>query len=73
MPDTRAAIPPDLNALPEHALLTRKQIHQLTGFAEITLKVWAKQGRGPKMTRIEGAPRFLVRDVRAWLEGRQDG
>lgn len=59
---------PDLAALPDHALLTPKQVHSLTGFAVITLRVWAAKGRGPKVTRIEGMPRYQVRDVREWLE-----
>lgn len=61
---------PDLNALPDHALLTRKQVHQLTGFAEITLRVWAAKGRGPRVSRLSGNPRYSVRDLKAWLEGR---
>lgn len=65
---SRAAVP-DLNSLPDHATLTRKQVAALTGFADITLRVWAGKGRGPKVTRLEGVPRYLVRDLRAWLEG----
>lgn len=59
---------PDLNTLPEHALLTQQQLHRLTGFALITFRIWAAQGRGPKITRVEGRPRYMARDVRAWLE-----
>lgn len=74
MPDTtsRAAMP-DLTSLPDHATLTRKQVASLTGFADITLRVWAGKGRGPKVTRLEGAPRYLARDLRAWLEGGANG
>jgi hypothetical protein len=61
---------PDLNALPDHALLTRKQVHRLTGFAEITLRVWSSQGRGPRVSRVSGNPRYSVRDLKDWLEGR---
>ncbi|MES2335198.1 MAG: hypothetical protein V4551_11055 [Pseudomonadota bacterium] len=61
---------PDLDTLPAHALLTRAQLQRLTGLANITLRVWSSQGRGPKLTRIEGNPRYMVRDVKAWLEGR---
>jgi predicted DNA-binding transcriptional regulator AlpA len=61
---------PDINALPEHALLTQQQLHKLTGFALITFRIWASQGRGPKVTRINGnLPRYMARDVRAWIEG----
>ena len=51
------------------ALLTRAQVADVSGFAPITLKMWAPQGKGPKITRIEGLPRFRVGDVRACLKG----
>ena len=74
MPGTSArASMPDLNSLPDHATLTRKQVAKLTGFADITLRVWSTRGRGPKVTRLEGAPRYLARDVRAWLESADNG
>ena len=61
----------DLNALPDLACLTTKQLAVLTGFAEITLKTWRGQetGRGPRVTYIEGRPRYLVRNVKNWLMG----
>lgn len=59
---------PDLASLPDHALLTPKQVHALTGFAVITLRVWAAKGRGPKVTRIEGVPRYMARHIREWME-----
>ena len=58
----------DIDRLPVGALLTYVQLSQITGFAESTLKRWAGAGRGPRMTRIEGLPRFKVGDVKAWLE-----
>ena len=60
---------PDLDRLPSSALCTTKQLAALSGFAEITLKTWRRQdiGRGPKVTYIEGRPRYLVRDVKAWV------
>jgi predicted DNA-binding transcriptional regulator AlpA len=57
----------DLSTLPADALLTRRQVADATGFSEITLKTWAAKSRGPKITRIEGMPRFRVADVRAWM------
>ncbi|SFP31485.1 Helix-turn-helix domain-containing protein [Tranquillimonas alkanivorans] len=59
----------DLEALPPSSLLTRKQVAQVIGFSEVTLKTWAREGRGPRITRIEGKPRFRVRDVQAWIGG----
>lgn len=59
---------PNLDTLPETALLTRAQVAELTGFALHTLKMWAKTGRGPQITVIEGRPRYRAGDVRAWLQ-----
>lgn len=64
---------PDLSAMPDHYLLTPKQVSELSGFAIITLRVWEHKGRGPKMTRVEGVPRYMARDVRAWLEAHEVG
>ncbi|WP_424360984.1 hypothetical protein [Methylocystis parvus] len=58
---------PNLTALPPHAALDRQQVCAATGFALQTLKVWAKQGRGPRITYLEGRPRYLVRDVLDWM------
>lgn len=58
---------PDLEKLPDTALLTRRQLSDLSSFALITLKVWAKKGRGPQITVVEGRPRYRVRDVREWM------
>lgn len=57
----------DLSSFPADALLTRKQVADATGFSEITRKNWAVKSRGPKITRIEGMPRFRVADVREWM------
>jgi predicted DNA-binding transcriptional regulator AlpA len=59
----------DLEALPRTALLTRKQVAHAIGFSEVTLKTWAREDRGPAITRIEGLPRFRVADVLEWMEG----
>jgi hypothetical protein len=59
----------DIDHLPASALLTRAQVAEASGFAVMTLKLWARKGKGPKITRIEGLPRFRVQDVRAWMRG----
>ena len=59
---------PDLDHLPDNALITRAQLATLSNFAVITLKVWTRRGRGPRVTTIEGRPRYRVADVRAWLQ-----
>lgn len=58
---------PDLAKLPPDALLTRRQVAALTGFANQTLKVWPSKGVGPKITRVNGRPRYRVADLRAWM------
>jgi predicted site-specific integrase-resolvase len=61
-PDT-----PDISALPADALLTRNQVAALSGFALQTLKMWPAQGKGPRVTTVEGRPRYRVADVRQWM------
>lgn len=63
---------PDLDKLPPCALLTYTQVAKLAGYSLVTIKRWAADGRGPRMTRIEGRPRFAVRDVKAWLGGESE-
>ncbi len=60
---------PDLDALPRTALLTRAQVCGLSNFSLPTLKMWAVAGRGPKLTVVEGRPRYAAGDVQAWLFG----
>ncbi len=59
--------PPDLASLPPDALLTRNQLAALSGFKLQTLKMWPAQGKGPRVTRVEGRPRYRVADVRQWM------
>lgn len=68
--DTERNIP-DIERLPSEALLTRQQLALLTGFSEQAFKKWAKQGRGPSLTYIEGRPRTSVRHYREWIAGAQ--
>jgi hypothetical protein len=67
---TNPGRPVDIGALPADALLTRRQIEQITGFRVQTLKNWAAVGRGPKITTVEKRPRYRAADVREWLTGR---
>jgi hypothetical protein len=67
---TRRILPvPDLDRLPDNAVITRKQLAALSGFSEQALKKWAREGRGPKVTIVEGYPRYRAGDTRAWLSG----
>lgn len=58
---------PDLTTLPDTALLTRSQVAGLAGYTEQALKKWAREGRGPRVTIVEGRPRYSVRDAREWM------
>lgn len=58
---------PDISKLPADALLTRKQLAAISGFALQTLKMWPAQGKGPCVTTVEGRPRYRVADVRQWM------
>ena len=58
-----------LHKLSPDAMLTRKQVSQVTGFAISTLRLWARLGKGPPMFRVEGHPRYRVSDVRTWMTG----
>lgn len=65
---TRRVAPiPDLGTLPPTAACTTDQVARLSGFAVVTLKTWRAKGKGPKVTFVSGRPRYLVRDLRAWL------
>ena len=58
---------PDIAALPGDALLTRRQLSLISGFALQTLKAWPGLGRGPRIVTVEGRPRYRVADVREWM------
>jgi hypothetical protein len=45
----------------------------MSGFAVQTFKKWAKIGRGPAITHVEGRPRYRAADVRAWVAGSGTG
>lgn len=51
-------------------LLTPKEVAELTGFKESTLKKWRIIGnRGPRHQKIEGgAIRYPMSEVKAWIE-----
>jgi predicted site-specific integrase-resolvase len=65
--DNSQHIIPDLQKLPDGTLLTRRQLAEISSFKLVTLKLWAKQGRGPKITRVENRPRYRAQDVREWM------
>ncbi len=62
---------PNIDTAPASMLFTREQASRICGFSIVTLKNWdlAGQIKGPKVTRIEGWPRYRAGDLRAWLAG----
>lgn len=60
---------PDLEKLPDCALLTERQLSLVSGYAEITLRIWRMRNTGPRVTMVQGRPRYTVRDARAWMAG----
>jgi len=60
---------PNLAEMPGDALMTLKQVAALSSFTEQAFKKWAREGRGPTITRVEGRPRYRVADVRRWISG----
>lgn len=64
---------PDLDKLPENAFLNERQVSLLSGFAEVTLRIWRMKGRGPRVTYVEGRPRYMVGDYRRWVSGPTSG
>lgn len=60
---------PDIRSLPADALLTRRQIAAISGYTEHAFRKWARLDRGPRITLIEGRPRYRVEDAQEWLRG----
>lgn len=58
-----------LAGAPDEVMLTPDEFHALYGVAPVTLRLWHRQGRGPRQTRIEGRPRYKLGDCRAWISG----
>lgn len=48
-------------------LLTPRQVAELLGVPEGTLRQWRHHGRGPVSFRVEGHVRYRVSAVEAWL------
>jgi hypothetical protein len=58
-----------LDDAPDDTLLSFAELSALSGWAVVTLRLWASQGRGCPVRRVEGRPRFRLGDVRSWLQG----
>jgi hypothetical protein len=58
-----------LDGAPDWTVLAPSEVAALSGAALVTLRLWKRQGRGPKQIRIEGRPRYRLGDVREWLNG----
>lgn len=51
----------------DHVLLRAAEVGAWIGVAKSTLHLWRKTKRGPRFVRIEGYPRYLSGEVRAWI------
>lgn len=56
---------------PDETVVTITEVAALSGYAPVTLRLWARTqpDRGPAQFRLEGRPRYRLGDVRAWLSG----
>jgi predicted DNA-binding transcriptional regulator AlpA len=52
----------------EPEYLTPKQVAQLTGFSVKTLERYRHRGLGPPYVKVNRSIRYLVSDVREWME-----
>jgi hypothetical protein len=57
-----------LRGAPDEALLSRADLSALTGRCIGTIRLWERQGRGPKVIRMYGKPRVSMGAYRAWLK-----
>lgn len=51
------------------AMLDGAQVAILARVAQSTFKRWCREDKAPRLTRINGRPRFRAADVRVWLSG----
>ena len=65
----RRACVPNLDDLPDNALITREQLSLAANVSISSLKRYEKAGRGPEVVRIEGLPRYRVGKARTWMRG----
>jgi hypothetical protein len=49
-------------------ILTPEEAAAFIGFAVRTLKNWRRLEQGPPWFAVHGKPRYLVKDLEAWVE-----
>jgi excisionase family DNA binding protein len=54
-------------------LLTEREAAELLKVSPQTVEGWRHAGTGPPFARIGRSPRYLRRNVRAWVEQRREG
>lgn len=52
-------------------LATKEQVAEYLNVKPGTLDAWAKTGRGPEYSKIEGLRRYNWADVHKWVEARK--
>lgn len=58
-------VSPQPQTLPE--LATRAEVAEYTNLSIATLARWAGEGKGPKVTKLGSAVRYVRADVEAWI------
>lgn len=53
------------------ALATPEQVAEYLGVKPHTLAVWVTRKKGPPFYQVEGARRYDMEEVKAWLEERR--
>jgi excisionase family DNA binding protein len=52
-------------------LLSRAEVAELLGVAEVTLAQWAHLGIGPAYFRVGRLARYRKEDIESWMAGRR--
>ena len=52
-------------------MVTTKELAELIGVPVTTLNNWRTLGRGPRSFRLGRSVKYVVTDVAAWIESRQ--
>lgn len=58
-------------SLPQDRLLTRAEVEVAFGLSRRFLEISAVRGDGPPMVKIGRSVRYLVADLRNWIEARR--
>lgn len=54
--------------MPSTTLMTPKEVAELIGCHEVTLRRWRLEGKGPPFIQIVGTVKYRKEDIEEWLE-----